>query len=95
MSRASLNDTNRCGASGFRATMLGAAAVFCSVLATVSSDRAMAADAIRKSGARNDMKLEVRTQKLELKRELRGSKFLLLSSQFIVLASVFLARTDN
>ena len=45
MSGASLNDTvNRCGASGFRATLLGAAAVFCSVLATVSSDRAMAAD---------------------------------------------------
>lgn len=45
MSRASLYDTvNRCGASGFRATLLGAAAVFCSVLATVSSDRAMAAD---------------------------------------------------
>ena len=45
MSRASLYDTvNRCGASGFRATLLGAAAVFCSVLATVSSERAVAAD---------------------------------------------------
>jgi outer membrane immunogenic protein len=45
MSRARLNGSvNRYGESGLRATLLGAAAVFCSILATISSDRAMAAD---------------------------------------------------
>lgn len=45
MSRARLNGSvNRYGESGRRATLLGVAAVFCSILATGSSDRAIAAD---------------------------------------------------